>query len=115
MVKTTISFLLLLCSTPQYTDAFLPPSPTKTNQLRAVSSSLGDLFSGITGVAPSSLEPPRDVLSGTSIDPMREDVDLGRVYKVRVQFEILNERKFHFFIHRFFHYWFTLFVMLRRR
>ncbi|KAL7485809.1 hypothetical protein ACHAW6_011404 [Cyclotella cf. meneghiniana] len=86
MVKTTLSFLLLSCSTRQYTSsAFLPPSPIKTNKLRAAaSSSLGDLFSGITGLAPSSLEPPRGVLSGTSIDPTREDVDLGRVYKASV-------------------------------
>jgi hypothetical protein len=34
-------------------------------------------------VAPSSLQPPADVLRGTSIDPERDDVDLGRVYKVR--------------------------------
>lgn len=47
-------------------------------------SSLGDLFSGITGVVPSSLNPPADILAGTSIDPTRDDVDLGRVYKVRI-------------------------------
>ena len=46
------------------------------------SSPLGDLFCGITGVAPSSLNPPSDVLAGTFIDPARGDVDLGRVYKV---------------------------------
>ena len=46
------------------------------------SSPMGDLFSGIIGVAPSSLNPPIDVLEGTSIDPTRDDVDLGRVYKV---------------------------------
>lgn len=45
------------------------------------SSPLGDLFCGITGVAPSSLNPPSDVLAGTFIDPARGDVDLGRVYK----------------------------------
>ena len=34
-------------------------------------------------MAPSSLTPPLDVLRGTSVDPDRDDVDLGRVYKVR--------------------------------
>jgi len=65
----------------------LRPSQASNNRppssLHASSSSspLGDLFSGITGVAPSSLDPPADVLAGTSIDPARDDVDLGRVYK----------------------------------
>jgi len=46
------------------------------------SSPIGDLFSGVTGLAPSSLSPPTDILAGTSIDPARDDVELGRVYKV---------------------------------
>lgn len=46
------------------------------------SSPVGDLFSGVLGVAPSSLSPPTDILAGTSIDPARDDVELGRVYKV---------------------------------
>ncbi|KAL9187725.1 hypothetical protein ACHAXT_006103 [Thalassiosira profunda] len=50
-------------------------------KIAASSSPLGDLLSGITGVAPSSLSPPSDVLAGTFIDPSRDDVDLGRVYK----------------------------------
>lgn len=49
--------------------------------LAASSSPLGDLFSGLTGSAPASLEPPVDLLSGTSIDPSSPGVDLGRVYK----------------------------------
>lgn len=52
-----------------------------TTQLHASSSPLGDLFSGITGVAPSSMDPPENLLAGTSIDPARDNVDLGRVYK----------------------------------
>ncbi|KAL7539838.1 hypothetical protein ACHAWF_006518, partial [Thalassiosira exigua] len=55
--------------------------PPSTTGIRASSSPIGDLLSGITGVAPSSLDPPADVLAGTSIDPSRDDVDLGRVYK----------------------------------
>lgn len=46
------------------------------------SSPVGDLFSGVTGLAPSSLSPPTDILAGTSIDPAKDDVELGRVYKV---------------------------------
>ena len=49
------------------------------------SNPLGDFVSGITGMAPSSLDPPSDLLAGTSIDPARNDVDLGRVYKVGYQ------------------------------
>ena len=52
-----------------------------TKKLHA-SSPVGDLFSGVLGVAPSSLSPPTDILAGTSIDPARDDVELGRVYKV---------------------------------
>ena len=52
-----------------------------TTKLHA-SSPVGDLFSGVLGVAPSSLSPPTDILAGTSIDPARDDVELGRVYKV---------------------------------
>mmetsp|Transcript_21226 Transcript_21226/g.35026 ORF Transcript_21226/g.35026 Transcript_21226/m.35026 type:complete len:252 (+) Transcript_21226:132-887(+) len=44
-------------------------------------SPLQDVFSGITGIAPSSIEPPTDLLIGTSIDPTRNDVQLERVYK----------------------------------
>jgi len=58
-----------------------PIQSTSRTQLKSSSSPIGDLFSGITGVAPSSLEPPKDLLIGTSIDPTREDVELGRIYK----------------------------------
>lgn len=44
-------------------------------------SSLGDLFSGITGSAPSKLDPPIELLSGTTIDPSKQGVDLACVYK----------------------------------
>jgi hypothetical protein len=75
---------IALCITLQC-NAFAPSLRSKTNNAHAVlhaSSPTGNLISGITGVAPSSLSPPLDVLSGTSIDPTRDDVDLDRVYKV---------------------------------
>lgn len=82
MAKATLSILLVL-STALQCAAFAPAtSPKATRSALRVSSPIGDLISGITGVAPSSLQPPVDVLSGTSIDPERDDVDLGRVYKV---------------------------------
>ena len=61
--------------------AFLSGPRPPTPQLRASSSPLGDLFSGITGVVPSSLDPPSDLLENTSLDPGRGDVNIGRVYK----------------------------------
>ena len=86
MTSALPTLLLLLCITLQST-AFAPLSRSKINNtLLASSSPIGDLFSGITGVAPSSLDPPLDVLSGTSIDSDRDDVSLGRVYKVRQRF-----------------------------
>lgn len=43
---------------------------------------VGDFISGITGQAPKSLDVPLEgILSGTSIDPLRENVDLQCVYK----------------------------------
>ena len=81
MANAALSALLvLLCITLQCS-AFAPAPRSKARALHA-SSPIGDLISGITSVAPSSLSPPVDVLSGTSIDPERDDVDLGRVYKV---------------------------------
>ena len=44
-------------------------------------SSFGDVFSGITGRAPASLEFPLSVLDGTNIDPAKSNVDLQCVYK----------------------------------
>eukprot|EP01082_Thalassiosira_pseudonana_P002611 g3399.t1 g3399 contig12:1998948-1999886(+) len=78
------SVLLLILSQLTVGNAFRYPSVAPRTALRTklqASSQLGDLFSGIIGFAPSSLEPPSDVLLGTSIDPSRDDVDLGRVYK----------------------------------
>mmetsp|Transcript_29833 Transcript_29833/g.70942 ORF Transcript_29833/g.70942 Transcript_29833/m.70942 type:complete len:227 (+) Transcript_29833:193-873(+) len=46
-----------------------------------VNASPTDFLSGITGIAPSSLTPPSELLEGTSIDPTRDDVKLERVYK----------------------------------
>ena len=44
--------------------------------------SVGDIFSGITGQAPDSLEPPlAELLVGTNIDPAKGNVDLQCVYK----------------------------------
>lgn len=45
---------------------------------------VGDFFSGISGIAPSSLEPPLGVLDGTSIDVNKANVDLKCVYKASV-------------------------------
>jgi hypothetical protein len=43
---------------------------------------VGDFFSGITGQAPKSLDVPfDDLLSGTNIDPEKDNVDLQCVYK----------------------------------
>lgn len=85
-----LSIILLLTCIILQCNAFGPTLiQSKINRalLRASSSPIGDLLSGITGVAPSSLTPPLNVLRGTSLDPEREDVDLGRVYKVSSQGE----------------------------
>lgn len=58
------------------------PSTPRITQL--YSSPLGDLFSGITGQAPATLEYPADVLVGTNIDPSKSNVDLQCVYKASV-------------------------------
>lgn len=50
-------------------------------KLTLLNLSAGDFFSGITGIAPTNLEPPEGLLSGTSIDPELDRVDLQRVYK----------------------------------
>lgn len=42
---------------------------------------IGNFFSGITGQAPSSLNPPMNILENTSIDPQKPNVDLQCVYK----------------------------------
>ena len=86
MTKTFLQLLFVLCNTLLTCGAFTSPSKIKTSRVvhAASSSPIGDLISVITGVAPSSLQPPLDILRGTSIDPDRDDVDLGRVYKVRV-------------------------------
>uniref|UniRef100_A0A7S2U8P1 TLDc domain-containing protein n=1 Tax=Attheya septentrionalis TaxID=420275 RepID=A0A7S2U8P1_9STRA len=52
-------------------------SPLSLGVLGMVSPSLGDLFSGVTGRAPESLEPPAILLEGTNL----ENVPLERVYK----------------------------------
>lgn len=56
-----------------------PPPSSSPSSLQ--SSPLGDIFSGITGQAPKSLQYPPDVLTGTNIDPDRPNVDVQRVYK----------------------------------
>jgi hypothetical protein len=63
-------------------DAFSGCNPRRTPLLPKLQASpLQDIFFGVTGIAPSSIEPPTDVLIGTSIDPSRNDVRLERVYK----------------------------------
>lgn len=44
-------------------------------------SSIGDLFSGITGSAPAKLDPPLELIEQTTLDPSKSNVDLGCVYK----------------------------------
>mmetsp|Transcript_29221 Transcript_29221/g.64434 ORF Transcript_29221/g.64434 Transcript_29221/m.64434 type:complete len:270 (-) Transcript_29221:40-849(-) len=57
-----------------------PPPSSSPSSLQ--SSPLGDIFSGITGRAPESLQYPSDgLLTGTNIDPDRPNVDIQRVYK----------------------------------
>ena len=54
---------------------------TTTTTTSKISSSIGDMFAGITGSAPAKLDPPIDLLSGTTIDPSLSNVDLQCVYK----------------------------------
>lgn len=75
LLSSSMTAAFSSCSNPRRT-LTLPPT---TTTLRA--SPLQDVFSGITGIAPSSIEPPTDLLIGTSIDPTRDDVQLERVYK----------------------------------
>ena len=46
--------------------------------------SFGDVFAGIAGRAPESLDFPLSVLDGTNIDPSKSNVDLQCVYKASV-------------------------------
>lgn len=80
MIYLVIPLLLLQLLVPAAAFS-VRQAPTRSSRTAELHASVGDLFSGITGVAPSSLEPPAGILAGTSIDPARDDVDLGRVYK----------------------------------
>ena len=60
---------------------FQSPTPSYLQHSQLHASPFGDIFSGITGQAPKSLQYPPDVLSGTNIDPDRSNVDVQRVYK----------------------------------
>ncbi|CAJ1940396.1 unnamed protein product [Cylindrotheca closterium] len=42
---------------------------------------IGNFFSGVTGQAPSSLNPPMNILENTNIDPQKSSVDLRCIYK----------------------------------
>eukprot|EP00984_Skeletonema_dohrnii_P034089 scaffold33100_cov61-Skeletonema_dohrnii-CCMP3373.AAC.1 len=64
-------------SSPRRT-LILPASASTQQTTSLQASPLQDVFSGITGFAPSSIEPPTDLLIGTSIDPTRGDVELER-------------------------------------
>ena len=79
-----IPFLLVQLLVPVAAFTIRPALDRQLSTSKLHASPLGDLFSGITGVAPSSLNPPVDLLEGTSIDPTRDNVDLERVYKVRL-------------------------------
>lgn len=71
---------------PVLSAAFVVPSscPLFQTPSSLQQSSVGDLFSGLTGSAPDKLEPPVGLLSGTSIDPSLPNVDLSCVYKASV-------------------------------
>ena len=86
------SLFYILISTHISINAFShhrPISSSVHTKLHA-SSPISNLFSGVLGVAPSSLTPPTDILAGTSIDPARDDVELGRVYKVSHELYLSN-------------------------
>ena len=80
-----------------FIDAFSRPISSVHTRTKLYGSSLGDLFSGVLGVAPSSLTLPTDILAGTSIDPARDDVELGRVYKV--SHKLLYQIRFTYMCH----------------
>lgn len=82
MIRHLFSCLLLIALSAGFAPRpILNRPPQQPVTTLGASSPLGDLFSGITGVAPSSLDPPADILAGTFIDPARNDVELGRIYK----------------------------------
>lgn len=81
MIRFLISILLLAQLFAVAVSAFAPSQNKPLSTKLDASSPLGDIFSGVTGMAPSSLDPPTDILVGTSIDPTNSNVDLGRVYK----------------------------------
>jgi hypothetical protein len=59
----------------------IPKSYTHYNQKSSLPM-VGDFFSGLTGQPPKSLNVPLDsILTGTNIDPSRDNVDLQCVYK----------------------------------
>ncbi|KAL7440511.1 hypothetical protein ACHAXM_007245 [Skeletonema potamos] len=75
-VAAHLSLAAAFCSNPRRN--LILPTSTLTS-LHA--SPLQDVFSGVTGIPPSSIEPPINLLIGTSIDPTRDGVKLKRVYK----------------------------------
>ena len=80
LISTQISSILFINA---FSSSLRPiSSSVHTTSTKLHASPVGDLFSGVLGVAPSSLSLPTDILAGTSIDPARDDVELGRVYKV---------------------------------
>ena len=59
-----------------------PTSPNANSRISPKPHGMvGDFFSGITGQAPASLDPPLSLLENTNIDPSRPNVDLKCVYK----------------------------------
>jgi len=73
--KDSLAFINTNLSTLSRKSSFQNPS------IQLKSSPLGDFFSGVTGSAPSVLEPPEELLLGTTIDPSKSNVDLACVYK----------------------------------
>ena len=55
-----------------------------SRQQQPLRAGIGDVFSSLTGTPPTSLDPPLELLTGTSIDPAKPNVDLVRCYKASV-------------------------------
>jgi hypothetical protein len=76
MKRTIVFFMYLMVAS----DAFLHVFNHKRQQHRELQM-IGNFLSGVTGQAPSSLNPPLNVLDNTNIDPNKPNVDLKCVYK----------------------------------
>jgi len=104
MIRCIMSIFSFICEAlvlslilPRVTFAFLPTA-NQNGYFHKISASgsgsgsgqqqnapklhmVGDFLSGITGNAPSSLQPSQSLLENTNIDPSKANVDLKCVYK----------------------------------